>query len=122
MKNTIRLASILATLFVPQVNAAEMFQCVDASGHLTFVQHHCPNTSTQITERDANSLPPSGAGTPTLMADPVNLDVKYTHKLTVVESGPEPKAYSPPNRTQAEREARIAGRKQRIEQQRRYDD
>ena len=118
MKNTIGLIAILATLLVAQAHSDQMFRCVEPSGHVTFVQHRCPDTALDYNMIDVNNLPPSGAGTPAQMADPAILDKQQSVKVTIVNSAPEAKSFSGNTTTQSNIESRRAARNQRIESRR----
>jgi len=114
MKNMIGLTSTLAILFAVQAHADEILRCESPSGHVTFAQHHCPDSAQPIDWIDVNNLPPSGAGTPIQMADPAILDNRQTVKVTVVDSGPKPRDLSAQSPIQQEMEAKRKARAERM--------
>lgn len=114
MKSMIGLTGTLAILFAVQSHSDEMIKCVDPSGNATFVQHQCPDRAVPTNWIDVNNLPPSGAGTPSRMADPAILENKQTVKFTVVDSGPKPRDLSPQSPIQQEMQSQRDARAQRM--------
>ncbi len=104
-----------ACLLSPSTYADVLLRCVDSSGKVDFVKGNCPPNNARYEYIVVNSPNPSGSSPATRMADPAILKDRPRVKLTVVESAPKPKAFSPPTQIQQEIEAQRAARAARMQ-------
>lgn len=108
------LGTTLWTLSLPTW-AEVLLRCVDTAGKVEFVKGNCPPNNARYEYIVVNSPNPSGSSPATRMADPAILNDRPTVKFTVVDSGPKPKAFSPPTQIQQEIEAKRAARAARMQ-------
>ncbi len=99
----------------PLTYAEVLLRCVDTSGKVEFVKGNCPPNNVRHEYIVVNNPSPSGSSPSTQMADPAILQDRPKVKFTVVESGPKPKAFSPPSQIQQEIEAKRAARAARMQ-------
>lgn len=94
--------------------AEVLLRCVDGSGQVDYVKGNCPPGNVWYEYVVVDNPSPSGSSPATQMADPAILKDRPRVKLTVVESAPKPKAFSPPTQIQQEIESQRAERAARM--------